>query len=356
MPRIVKLQPTVFVTRPIADAALAKLATAASVDLWNNEMPPPRAALLKHLSGADGILSMITDRLDAAAIARAPKLRVISNLGVGVDNIDLKAATRAGIVVGHTPGILTQTTADLAFALLMAAARRVAEGDRYVRAGRWRTWGPKTMLGRDVHGATLGIIGFGAIGQAVAHRGLGFGMRILYSSRRSGRSKTNGIADSGKFRSASLPRAGRPLQVSMDRLLKESDFVSLHVPLTAATRHLLGAREFARMKAGAILINTARGAVIDQRALADALGSGHLGGAGLDVTDPEPIERRDAILEFGNVVITPHIGSASIATRERMAAIAVDNILAVFAGRMPRYCANADVKPARSVIEATYKQ
>jgi len=341
VPRIVKSHPTVFVTRPIADAALEKLAAGASVDLWNHEMPPPTAALLKHLGGADGVLSMITDRLDAAAIARAPKLRVISNLGVGVDNIDLEAATSAGIVVCHTPGILTETTADLAFALLMAAARRVAEADRYVRAGRWRTWGPKTMLGRDVHGATLGIIGWGAIGQAMARRGAGFGMRILYSSRHSRRGNTRYRATS----STSRVRAARPTQVSLNRLLSESDFVSLHVPLTPATHHLLGAREFARMKAGAILINTARGAVIDQRALTDALRSGHLGGAGLDVTDPEPLARRDAMLEFDDVVITPHIGSASIATRERMASIAVENILAVFAGRMPRYCANASVKP-----------
>jgi len=266
-------------------------------------------------------------------IADAPRLRVISNLGVGVDNIDLDAATRAGVAVGHTPGVLTDATADLAFGLLMAAARRIAEADRYVRAGKWRTWGPMTLLGRDVHSSTLGLIGFGAIGQAMARRATGFGMRVLYLEHQaSKRSPGRGARIAGA------------IGVRLPRLLAQSDFVSLHVPLTAETRHLIGAREFALMKPGAILINTARGAVVDQAAMTAALSSGQLGGAGLDVTDPEPIGRRDPLLRLDNVVITPHIGSASIVTRARMAAIAVDNVLEVFSGRVPRWCANPRVR------------
>jgi len=276
---------------------------------------------------------MIADKIDARMIADAPRLRVISNLGVGVDNIDLDAATRAGVAVGHTPGVLTDATADLAFGLLMAAARRIAEADRYVRAGKWRTWGPMTLLGRDVHSSTLGLIGFGAIGQAMARRATGFGMRVLYLEHQaSKRSPGRGARIAGA------------IGVRLPRLLAQSDFVSLHVPLTAETRHLIGAREFALMKPGAILINTARGAVVDQAAMTAALSSGQLGGAGLDVTDPEPIGRRDPLLRLDNVVITPHIGSASIVTRARMAAIAVDNVLEVFSGRVPRWCANPRVR------------
>jgi len=297
---------------------------------------------------------MVSDRFDAATIEAAPRLAVISNLAVGVDNVDLAAATRAGIPVGHTPGVLTETTADLAFALLMAAARRVAEGDRFVRAHRWRAWTPRLMLGHDVWGATLGIIGWGAIGQAMARRGAAFAMRVLYVSR-DHLSPANQPMP-GKNRRAAKPRpsagacsrsiaAPEAERVDLERLLAESDFVSLHLPLTPATRHLIGAHELAAMKPGAILINTARGPVVDQAALAIALSSGRLGGAGLDVTEAEPIDPADPILKLANVVITPHIGSATHATRLRMAEMAVDNLLEVFAGRLPRFCANPAVKP-----------
>ena len=217
----------------------------------------------------------------------------------------------------------------------MATARRIAEADRYVRAGRWRTWGPMTMLGRDVHDATIGIIGWGAIGQAMARRAAGFGMRVICIEH-SSRGKARSVAR----RAGALASAER---VTLPRLLAESDFISIHVPLTPETHHMIGGREFARMKRGAILINTARGAVVDQDAMVRALKSGIIGGAGLDVTDPEPIARRDALLRFDNVVITPHIGSASTVTRARMAAMAVDNILSVFAGVRPRWCANPKV-------------
>jgi glyoxylate reductase len=315
------------------------LSKRAEIDLWPREMPPTYAQLRRHVRDADAILSMVTDRIDADLIAASPTLRVISNLAVGLDNIDVAAATHAGIAVGHTPGVLTEATADLAFALMMAAARRVVEGDRDVRAGRWRTWGPKILLGREVHGATLGIVGSGKIGRAMARRARGFNMRVLYCTRRAG------------SRAAARDKVARAIAVPLGHLLAQSDFVSIHVPLTADTRHLLGAREFAAMKPGSIVINTARGAVIDQRALYRALRSGHLGGAALDVTDPEPIPRSDPLLRLPNVVITPHIGSASHTARGRMAEIAVANIIAVLDGELPGFCANPQVRikpPARA--------
>jgi glyoxylate reductase len=335
----------VFITRPIAEAAMRRLAESARVDLWDDEMPPPHDELLARCRQADAVLSMVTDRFDAALLDSLPRLGAISNLGVGVDNIDLAAATRAGVAVGHTPGTLTETTADLAFALLMAAARRIAEADRYVRAGRWKTWGPKVMLGRDVYGATLGIIGWGAVGQAVARRAAGFGMRVLYLPGPHQPAPADDSETACKAKSARHSEsAPEPEAVSLRRLLAESDFVSLHVPLTDATRHMIGTHEFAAMKRGAVLINTARGAVVDEAALALALRAGRPAAAALDVSDPEPIASDDPLLRMPNVVITPHIGSASHATRLRMAELAVDNLLDVFAGRLPRHCANPAVR------------
>ena len=304
----------IFVTLRIAEPALARLAAVAQVDLWSGEASPPHDELLRRIADADAVLSMLADRLDAAAIAAAPLLSAISNYAVGVDNIDLHAATERGIAVGHTPGVLTETTADLAFALLTAAARRVVEGDRYVREGRWRAWGPEILLGRDVFGATLGIIGLGAIGQAMARRATGFKMRVLYTAR-------------------SLKEGVAAQRVGLEELLRESDFVSIHVPLTAQPRHMLGGREFALMKPGAIVINTSRGAVIDQKALAASIRSGHLGGAGLDVTDPEPIEPGDPLLALPNVVITPHCAGITPEALEAGLRMAVENIWEFLAGR-----------------------
>ena len=303
-------------------------------------MPPPHDHLVAQLKHCDGILSMVSDRLDATTIGAAPRLRVISNLAVGVDNVDLASASQAGIPVGHTPGILTETTADFAFALLMAVARRVPEGDRFVRAKRWRAWTPRLMLGHDVWGATLGIIGWGAIGQAVARRGAAFGMRLLYLERKRS-SSPDKSANSGSSSAAALDAAEA---TDLETLLGSSDFISIHVPLKPETRHMIGAHEFTAMKPGAILVNTARGPIVDQAALTLALSSGRLGGAGLDVTEVEPIPPDDPILKLPNVVITPHIGSASHATRLRMAELAVENLLDVFAGRLPRFCANPLVK------------
>ncbi len=327
MPGPRKAKPNVIITREVPNIALWPLLRKATVRVWDEELPPPHDSLLEELQKADGVLSMLTDRLDAATIAAAPRLRVISNLAVGVDNIDLRAATAQGIAVGHTPGVLTETTADLAFALLTAVARRIVEADRHVREGRWKAWGPGVMLGRDIYGATLGIIGWGAIGQAMARRAAGFGMHMLFTTRTRRKIRAAGAA-----------------QVELGQLLRRSDFVSIHVPLTAETHHILGAREFAVMKRSAILINTARGAVIDQKALADSLACGHLGGAGLDVTEVEPLDLADPLLKLPNVVITPHIGSASHQARRRMAEIAVDNILAVLQGKLPPFCANPGVK------------
>jgi glyoxylate reductase len=324
-------KPRVFVTRAIAPDAIAKLAAHARVEVWDRETPPPYAELTRRAREADAILTMVTDKIDASLIASAPRLRAISNMAVGLDNIDIAAATRAGIAVGHTPGVLTEATADLAFALLMAAARRVAQGDREVRSGKWSTWGPAVLLGPDVFGATLGIIGWGKIGRAMARRAVGFNLRVVYATRsRRGRKSSEEIAGAKA--------------VSLKRLLAISDFVSLHVPLTRETRHLIGAKEFASMKRGAIVINTARGAVVDQKALYRSLKSGKLGGAGLDVTDPEPIAPNDPLLKLPNVVITPHIGSASYSSRYKMAQIATDNIIAVLNGRKPPFCANPAVR------------
>lgn len=315
--------PRVFVTRAIASSALARLAEFAQVDLWPDPLPPPPAALRAHLAAAEGVLTMVTDRLDAEVLRTTPHLRAISQMAVGTDNIDLAAAAARGIPVGHTPGVLTETTAELAFALLMAVARRVVEADRYVRAGKWQTWGPEILLGRDLYGATLGIIGMGKIGAAVARRARGFAMRVLYHNP------------------APVSAPEQAEYVPLAELLQRADFISLHAPLTPATRALIGPAEFALMKPGAILINTARGEEVDEQALARALADGHLGGAGLDVTAREPLDPASPLLGFSNVVITPHIGSASIATRRKMAEMAVDNLREGLAGRRPQWCANA---------------
>ena len=319
--------PRVFVTRRLQQEAMDRLASRFRVDLWNSDMPPDYDSLRERAAQADGILCLLTDRIDAALLEAAPGLRVVSNMAVGTDNVDVAAATARGIPVGNTPGVLTETTADFAFALLTAAARRIVEADAYVRAGEWRTWGPSVLLGRDLHGATLGIVGFGAIGRAVARRAQGFSMRVLYTRRTSGPAPDDMRAES----------------VSLDRLLRESDFVSLHVPLTAETRHLIGARELALMKETAILVNTARGGVVDQGALVDALRRGRPAMAALDVTAVEPIDARDELLSLPNAIVTPHIASASVATRLRMANMAIDNLAAGLEGRLLPNCANPDV-------------
>jgi glyoxylate reductase len=296
--------PRVFVTRELPFPALDRLRAAHEVEVWPARMPPPPEALREAAARAEGLLTMLTDRVDAELLDLAPNLRAVANLAVGTDNIDLEAAASHGIAVGRTPDVLTDATADLAFALLLAAARRLAQGADFVRSGEWVTWEPAGDLGVEVTGATLGIVGWGRIGQAVARRAEGFGMEVVHS---------------------------RP--APLEDLLERSDFVSLHVPLTPATRHLIGAEALARMKPTAILVNTARGGVVDQDALAAALHAGELGGAALDVTDPEPLPPDDPLLDAPNLLVVPHIGSATVRTRSRMADLAVDNLLAALAGQ-----------------------
>lgn len=293
----------VYVTRELPFAALDRLRAAHAVEVWPERLPPPPDALRAAAAGAEGLLSMLTDRVDAELLDAAPGLRAVANLAVGTDNVDLEAAAARGVAVGRTPDVLTDATADLAFALLLAAARRLPQGAAFVRAGEWVTWEPAGDLGVEVTSATLGIVGWGRIGQAVARRAAGFGMEVIHA---------------------------RP--TPLDELLERADFVSLHVPLGPSTRHLIDAAALARMKPTAVLVNTARGPVVDQEALAAALRVGELGGAALDVTDPEPLPADDPLLEAPNLLVVPHIGSATVRTRARMAELAVENLLAALAG------------------------
>jgi len=320
----------IFVTRELPGDAVERLRSAAQVEVWPNPEPPPREELLRRAAGADALLTLLTDRIDAALLDAAPRLRIVSNMAVGYDNIDLKAASARGVLVSNTPGVLTETTADFAFALLLAAARRVVEGDRLARGGGWRTWHPSFLLGQDVHGATLGIVGLGAIGQAIARRARGFDMSLLYVDRQ---------------RRAELEAELEARFVPLETLLRESDFVSLHVPLTAETRHLIGHRELSLMKPSAILINTSRGGVVDQTALYQALASRAIAGAGLDVAEAEPVPAGDPLLDLDNLTLTPHVGSASVATRARMADMAADAILCVLRGERPANLVNPGAAP-----------
>ncbi len=296
----------IFVTRELPGPALARLKGSHDTTIWPGQLPPSYEQLREHSSEAEALLTLLTDRIDAQLIAGAPKLRVIANYAVGYDNIDVAAAGARGIQVGNTPDALTDATADLTFALLMAAARRITEAAAFARSGQWQTWEPAGFLGADVHGATLGIIGLGRIGQAVARRAAGFGMEVLTTETRD--------------------------QHNLEHLLKRSDFVSIHLPLTDGTRKLIGARALALMKPTAILVNTARGAIVDRDALAKALHTGQLAGAALDVTDPEPLAADDPLWSAPNLLVVPHIGSATWSARERMTEMAVENILAGLAG------------------------
>lgn len=322
-------RPKVFVTRILPDKGMEMIHAAADAEVWPEELPPSYEELLRRVKGKDGLVCLLTDRIDAGLMeAAGGQLRVISQMAVGVDNIDLQAATARSIPVGHTPGVLTDTTADFAFALLMAAARRIVEGDRYVKAGRWKTWGPTLLMGYDIHHATLGIIGFGRIGQAVARRAQGFDMRVLYHD-------PHASPESGE-------RLGAKAS-SLDDLLTASDFVSLHVPLTPETEHMIGQRELKLMKPTAVLVNTARGSIVDPEALYRALVNGDIAAAALDVTEPEPIATDDPLLTLDNCIIVPHIASSSLASRTRMAMMAADNLRAGLRGERLPHCANPEV-------------
>ncbi len=302
---------------------LARLRASTQVELWEQERPPATEELAQRSKSCNGLLTMLTDRIDSAMLDRCPAVRVIANMAVGYDNIDVAAATAHGVLVTNTPGVLTETTADLAFALLLATARRLSEGERAVRNGSWGPWHPTWLLGRQVHGATLGIVGLGRIGSAMARRGAGFGMRVLYHSTRQ-------VPDaSGEY-------------VSFEQLLERSDFVSVHVPLTPDTKHMFDTEAFALMQPHAVFVNTSRGGVVDQDALRSVLLGGKIGAAALDVTTPEPLPPDDPLLDAPNLLLVPHMGSATEITRERMAMLAVDGLLAGLSGKRPEYLVNAE--------------
>jgi glyoxylate reductase len=296
----------VFVTRQLPGQALDRLAAEHDAEIWPERLPPPRSELMARAPDLEGLLSLLTDPVDAELIEAAPKLRAISNYAVGVDNVDVEAAAARGIPVGNTPDVLTDSTADLALALMLGIGRRLAEGEAFVRAGGWKTWEPDLLLGRDLHGATVGIVGYGRIGQAVGRRLEGFGCEVLTTSGSGG--------------------------VPLTELLERSDFVTLHTPLTPATRGIIAEEALRRMKPTAYLVNTARGPIVDTNALARALHAGELAGAALDVTDPEPLPGDHPLLDAPNLLVVPHVGSATVATRARMADMAVENLLAGLAG------------------------
>jgi glyoxylate reductase len=311
-------RPRVYVTRLIPPDGLDRVRAVCETTVWEAELPPPREVILREARDADGLLSLLTDRVDAELLDLCPRLRVVSNYAVGFDNIDIPAATARGIPVGNTPGVLTETTADFAFTLLLAAARRVVEGVDYVRAGRWQTWGPLLLTGPDVHGATLGLVGLGRIGAEMAKRARGFDMRVLYTDvvRREDLEASLGLR-----------------YATLDEVLREADFISLHTPLMPETHHLIGMAQLRAMKPTAILINTSRGPIVDCDALAEALRAGDIGGAALDVTEPEPLPADHPLVTLPNCIIVPHIASASHATRAAMARIAAENLIAGLNGQ-----------------------
>lgn len=328
-------RPPVLVTRRLPDAPMRAIVERFDADVW--EGPPeaiPRDELLRRIGGMHGAVTLLTERVDAELLdAAGPQLRVVANYAVGFDNIDVDECTRRGVLATNTPDVLTETTADTAWALLMAAARRIAEGDRFLRSGREWIWGPQMMLGQDVHGATLGIVGFGRIGQALARRARGFGMRVVYFDQ---------------YRPPEeVERETGASYLDFDAVLDESDFISIHVALTPETRHLVGAEQFRRMKPTAVLVNTARGPVVDEQALAAALQQGEIFAAGLDVFEREPDVHPD-LLRQERAVVIPHLGSATVATRDAMGMLAAENLIAALDGRRPPTLLNPDAWRDRS--------
>jgi glyoxylate reductase len=320
-------QPRVFVTREIPAAGLDKVLANCQAEVWRDPLPPSRELLLQKIRGCDGVLTLLTEKVDREFMdAAGPQLKVISNFAVGVNNIDLVEASRRGIRVGNTPGVLTEATADIAVALLLATARRIVESVDYVRAGKWRTWEPLGHIGADLRGATLGIVGMGRIGYSMAKRCRGgWDMNVIYHSRK---------------RSEVAERELQARYVDFPTLLAESDFVSVHTDLNDSTKHLFNAAAFSQMKRSAIFINTARGPIHHEADLIAALKRGDIFAAGLDVTDPEPPDFDNPLLRLPNCVVAPHIGSATVSSRNGMAEISADNLLAGLAGRPLRHCVN----------------
>jgi glyoxylate reductase len=318
----------IYVTRQLPDAALSLLRRCGEMRVWEPDEVISRTVFLQEVQEVDALLCMVTERIDEELLTHAPRLKVVANMAVGYDNVDVPALTRWGILLTNTPGVLTETTADLAFTLILGVARRIGEAERIVREGRWRSWSPFSFLGRDVHHATLGILGLGRIGMEVAKRAKGFDMHVLYTNR-------------GRNREAEERLGCIPVELPI--LLRESDFLIVLIPLTPDTRHLLSTPQFKLMKPSAFLINAARGPIVDQRALYAALRDGLIAGAALDVTDPEPIPLGDPLLSLDNCLILPHIGSASVATRTRMATLAAENIVAFLSGHRPPTPVNPEI-------------
>ncbi|MEE8414063.1 MAG: D-glycerate dehydrogenase [Dehalococcoidales bacterium] len=324
-------KPRVFVTRKIAQEALDMIASATDMELWEDELPPPSDVLLNKVGDIEGLLSLLTESVDAELMRAAPELKVVSNMAVGYDNIDIAEATNRGIFVGNTPGILTETTADFAFTLLLAMARRLVEADKYTRDGEWKTWSPMVLLGHDIHHATLGIVGCGRIGLEVAKRARGFDMQVLYS-------------DTVRRSPEEEREFGLEFVPNLADLLPRADFVSIHAALTPETHHLISTAELAIMKPTAILINAARGAIVDQKALYQALKSHQILAAGLDVTEVEPIHPDDPLLTLDNIIIAPHVASATVATRTKMAIMAAENLITGLRNEPPPNCVNPEAQ------------
>lgn len=327
-------KPVVAVTRILPDAGMAMLRGAADIELrvWEGELPPSPEALRTLVDGAAGAVTLVTDPIRGDLLDAVPSLGIVANFAVGYDNIDAPAATQRGVLVTNTPGVLTETTADFTWALLMSAARRVVEGADYVRAGKWETWGPTLLLGHDIHHATIGVVGFGRIGREVAKRATGFDMRILVNDA---------------YQDDAAAAAIGAIYVDLDTLLRESDFVCLNCALTPETRGLIGARELALMKPSAVLINAARGPVVQTDALVDALRARTIALAALDVTDPEPLPKDHPLIGLENCLVVPHIASATIATRNKMATMAATNVLAGVRGERPPHLVNPDAWETR---------
>jgi glyoxylate reductase len=319
----------VFITRMIPDEGLNQIKAEFEVSVWTKDEPPSKEEIIKGAQGCTGLVTLLSDPIDTDLMDSLPNLKVIAQYAVGYDNIDIRSATERGIMVTNTPGILTETTADLTWALILSTSRRVPESDKYVRDGNWQVaWGPKMLLGRDIFGSTLGIIGLGRIGSAVARRAIGFSMKILYHSR---------------SRKEEIETELGAKRTDLETLLRQSDVVSVHVPLSDETRGMIGLDELKLMKQTAILVNTSRGPVIDEDALIQALESGLISGAGLDVFREEPIPLNSALLQLDNVVLLPHIGSASVKTRAKMAEMCAANLIAALNGKIPPNLVNPEV-------------
>jgi glyoxylate reductase len=327
------VKPKVFVTRLIPDAGLSRIKQHCDAEIWTDPLPPPYAVLRQKVAGCEGLVSLLTDRIDAALLDAAPRLKVVSNYAVGFNNVDVPAATQRGVAIGNTPGVLTDATADMAFCLLIAAARRVVEGHQYTVSGKWKTWEPLGHLGQDLAGRTLGIVGMGRIGYALAKRcRAGWDMKVLYYD---------------VYRNETAEKDLGAKQVDFDTLLREADVISIHTDLNDKTRHLFSTEQFKKMKPTAILVNSARGPIVDQKALYAALKSGTIFAAGLDVTDPEPPAPDDPLLKLPNIVIAPHIASATVGTRNAMAEICANNLIAGVSGQKLPAWVNPEVEGKR---------